>query len=258
MTIEDELIAHIADDPHSDAPRLVLADYYVQQNDPRGELMSIQLATQPLGRHKTRLKKLIREHGPRMVGTLADILAPDSLRFERGRLFACATRFWSNAQRVAARGNPLWATVVELTTDDAALIVDPMMRSVRTVGGFGISALAAIARGDRPLATIEELRVHIGSIYAGTREDRIAIGNTRCLPNLRRFTFALDEGSVEVTAQHLEWLLDSALGQQLERFTLRCHPMLAVDTASFEALRTRRRGARPLELVFERRSDSRR
>lgn len=248
MTIEDELIAHIADDPQSDAPRLVLADYYAQQGDPRGELMAIQLATQPLGRHKTRLRKLLREHGKRLAGALADILEPASLRFERGRLAACTTRFSSNAQRLAARGNPLWATVVELATDDAALVADPMMRSLRTVRGLAISAFAAVCRGDRPLTTIEELVVHIGTIHAGTREDRSAIGQTRCLPNLRRFAFDLFEGAIPVAAHHVSWLLDSALGQQLERFTLVAHPTLVIDAASFDALRARR-----LEVVFERR-----
>jgi uncharacterized protein (TIGR02996 family) len=240
MTTEDQLIAHIAEDPQSDGPRLVLADYYVQQGDPRGELMAIQLATQPLGRHQRQLQRLLREQRVRMAGGLADVLDPRSIQIRRGRLSSCRTRFRTNADRTAARGNPLWATVEELDTDDAALVADPMMRSLRSLRGLGLDAFAAVCRGDRALATIEEVRVSIGTQSAGSREDRAAIGNTSCLPNLRRFAFELRAWREPVSAERLEWFLASPLGQQLDRVVVMGDLLrMEVDDASFAAFRAR-------------------
>ncbi|HLL22068.1 MAG TPA: TIGR02996 domain-containing protein, partial [Kofleriaceae bacterium] len=183
-TTEDALIALIADDPRADGPRLVLADYYAERADPRGELMALQLATRRQGGHEARLRMLLATHGSALAGSLADVLLASSLRFERGRLAAGQTRFASAAERCAVRGHPLWATVEELTTDDPELVADPMMRSLRAAHGLGLSAFASVCRGERPLP-LEELTVWTSTLDAGSPADRAAIANARCLPRLR-------------------------------------------------------------------------
>lgn len=241
---EDELISLIAEDPVSDGPRLVLADFYLERQDPRGELMTIQLAQAPLRGHKRRLQQLIRSERVRMLGSLADVIDLKSVQFARGRLAACRTMFRTNAQRIAARDNPLWATVTNLVTDDAALVADPMMRSLEVVRGLGINAFAAVCRTDAPL-TIQELWLGLSYQWAGCLEDRAAIGTARCLPRLRRLGLEMG-GSEPISATHLQWLLASPLGQQLDELAIRASP--PIDMASFSAFQ--RTWPRPLRFVL--------
>jgi uncharacterized protein (TIGR02996 family) len=244
VTVEADLLAQIADDPASDGPRLALADFYAERGDLRGELMSIQLARHPLGRHKGRLATLLRSQGPRMVGSLVDILDPKSLRFERGRLASCRTVFQHGDQRVAARGNPFWATVTELVTDDAELAADEAMRSLRTVRGLRMGAFAGLCQISRELA-IDTIDLDWGNLTIGTTEDRSAIAQTQALPKLRYLEIAL-AGPDTITAQRLHWILATPLGQQLDELVIRTKS--PIDKASF--IEFRRSWPRPLRLDF--------
>ena len=245
--LEEQLIARIADDPQSDVPRLVLADHYLERGDPRGELMSLQLA----GSSATaRLAELLESQAPRMVGSLVNVLAHDSLRFERGRLAACNATFHTDDQLAFARGNPLWATVTDLATREPSIVADPMMRSVRRVHGLGIDAFAILCATDRPLDTIEELAIWMATVHRGTPAERTAIANTRCLPSLRRLVVDLYVADDPVRADDFLWLLDSPLGLQLASFGLRSGlTPITISEASFAAYRSQR-GNR-LELIFE-------
>lgn len=246
---ERELIRCIAEDPSNDDLRQVLADFYVQNGDPRGELMSIQLAKHPLRRHRTRLARLLRDHRDQMVGTLADILVPTSLRFERGRLAACRTAFTSDDQRRAVRGNPLWATVTELETDDPDLVADDMMRSLRTVhlplGGF-----ALLCRHAPPLQL--EVAWLRWSPELGTLDDRRAIGHATNVPQLRLLGLRASSPT-SVTASQLHWLMASPLGQRLDELAIHCSRGLRCDEASFAEFRS----SWPRPLRFDLRSDHR-
>lgn len=245
VATERDLIAQIAEDPASDGPRLALADFYAVHEDPRGELMSIQLARHPLGAHKTRLAKLLRAHGARMVGSLVDILDVNSLKFERGRLVSCRTAFRDGHQRGTTRGNPLWATVEELDTDDPFLVADEAMRSLRTVRGLRVGAFALLCRTSRPLP-LETVEIH-GHLALGGPDERAAIAHSRVLPQLRRLRFVITD-SEPITAERLRWILASPLGQQLDEFAIQASATSPIDRASF--MEFSRWCARPLRFDF--------
>lgn len=78
------LVAEVVAHPEDDGPRLVLADWLLEQGDPRGELIQVQCrhASAPAGALAARANQLIAEHGVRW----SSHLLPDAGRpvFERG------------------------------------------------------------------------------------------------------------------------------------------------------------------------------
>jgi uncharacterized protein (TIGR02996 family) len=68
----DELLAQVIAKPEDDAPRLVLADALLERDDPRGELISLQL--QPQGEEeRRRAGSLLRKHERQWLGELATV-----------------------------------------------------------------------------------------------------------------------------------------------------------------------------------------
>jgi uncharacterized protein (TIGR02996 family) len=130
-----DLFAAVYDAPHDDGPRVVLADALLEQGDPRGELISIQLrlAHEPADRAlRTHEKELLDAHGKGWLGPLAPVLAA-GFRFERGFLAACVVdnEHFDRVQKLV--GHPAWSTVHTLA-GSAAIGLHPVMRSLRTFG----------------------------------------------------------------------------------------------------------------------------
>jgi uncharacterized protein (TIGR02996 family) len=82
--MEESLLVQIADHPEDDAPRLVLADWLMEQPDPaqaaRGELIQIQCRRARLpaenparGELKQRERELIERYGPAWLGPLVNL-----------------------------------------------------------------------------------------------------------------------------------------------------------------------------------------
>ena len=127
----EQLFQSVYEHPHDDAPRTVLADALIERNDPRGELISVQLrlAHEPTDRAlKTREKELLDAHAKGWLGELAPILMAD-VRFERGFLSECKIDN-SKLDRVQKLvGHPAWSTVRALE-GSALIALDPVMRSL--------------------------------------------------------------------------------------------------------------------------------
>ncbi|MEO8699864.1 MAG: TIGR02996 domain-containing protein [Kofleriaceae bacterium] len=142
------LLQAVYDAPDDDAPRLVYADALQERDDPRGELVAIQLGIMDKsaeGRARSsaegdaksidsqtirrREKELLDTHGKQWLGALAPIVMA-GYRFERGFLAACRidNRHVDRVRKLV--GNPAWATVRELA-GSAAIALDPVMRSLR-------------------------------------------------------------------------------------------------------------------------------
>jgi uncharacterized protein (TIGR02996 family) len=130
----EHLFRAVYETPTDDGLRVVLADALIERNDPRGELINVQLSlvSDPDDRAlRAREKELIDAHGRGWLGELAPILMAE-FRFERGFLAACKI---DNAKLDRVRklvGNPLWATVAELE-GSALIALDPVMRSLRSL-----------------------------------------------------------------------------------------------------------------------------
>ncbi|MDQ3341158.1 MAG: TIGR02996 domain-containing protein [Myxococcota bacterium] len=127
----EQLLRSVYEAPDDDGPRVVLADALIERNDPRGELISVQLrlAQDPTDRAlKTRERELLAAHAKGWLGELAPILMAD-VRFERGFLAACKV---DNSQLDRVRklvGHPAWSTVRAIE-GSALIALDPVMRSL--------------------------------------------------------------------------------------------------------------------------------
>jgi uncharacterized protein (TIGR02996 family) len=117
------LLEEAKDQPHIDTPRLVLADWLMDQGDPRGELMAVQLHLRGLAeddprRHELRRREreLLGRHVFDWLGPLADLAS--GWRFHRGliRLEARADRLLSDAcAELVAAGCFTWVEELHLT-----------------------------------------------------------------------------------------------------------------------------------------------
>lgn len=134
----DELLREVLASPADLSLRPVLMDALLELGDARGELLALQLKTEPLSAaERKREKALLREHWTDLLGPLAPVLKPDS-RFARGFLVHAELRAgMSSAVENAlerARGHQLWNTVESFSGDGSVLEAGsfPLLRSVET------------------------------------------------------------------------------------------------------------------------------
>ena len=88
MTSTQTLFDAVYDDPRSDARRLVLADQLLEQGDPRGEFIALQMQKlqRPLsGSAMRREKLLLRKHREAWLGPLTKMLVGEE-KWDRGFL----------------------------------------------------------------------------------------------------------------------------------------------------------------------------
>lgn len=180
----EELYARVAAEPANLDLRLVLADLLQQAGDPRGELMSLQLAIA-----NDVDGNLVDDSARRRAATLlaAHIdawtawvpgLEPASRRFERG--FLAAVRTQARAHELdASFVRREWATVEELriewSCDLAKLVAALPLLAALHVGNGGPEQLAELARlGPHP-----RLRALSCAYGSWLPEDRTAFPNLR-------------------------------------------------------------------------------
>jgi uncharacterized protein (TIGR02996 family) len=78
------LFEQVYRDPADDLARSVLADALLEANDPRGELIQLQLLATPTADQRRRMKELVETHGRAWLGALADFVSKAGLVYERG------------------------------------------------------------------------------------------------------------------------------------------------------------------------------
>jgi len=107
------VVAQVFAAPDDDDVRRVAADALLEHEDPWGELINLQLVTNPSKEQLARAVELIKKQGKRFAGPIANISSADTRRFAKGFLVEVATdavmvgrREWEEA--IAA---PHWATV---------------------------------------------------------------------------------------------------------------------------------------------------
>jgi uncharacterized protein (TIGR02996 family) len=172
-----------------DGPRRVYADWLVEQGDPRGELITLQVARAGKGlplEAERREVELLWKYGRAWLAPFAKQI--DAFRFERGFLAECGLK----AVTKKMVGHASWATVrcVHLVDVDSALaamfLSHPVMRSLREVtgvAGFTFAALCAPGMGGR----IERLQV-VGIPSMPIQR----VKATQGLQHLREVTFPFD------------------------------------------------------------------
>jgi uncharacterized protein (TIGR02996 family) len=139
--VADRLYAQIVATPHDLTLRQIYADHLLDAGDPRGELISLQLAN----RDPDRVAWLVESHGRAWIGPLGTWVRFSACAFENGFLAEVAL---ADPKRdlTPLVGHPIWATVRALhlgpvkrvsgsamLRSAAALIAQPVMRSLTSV-----------------------------------------------------------------------------------------------------------------------------
>ncbi|MBA3540187.1 MAG: TIGR02996 domain-containing protein, partial [Deltaproteobacteria bacterium] len=144
------MLAAIYDDPFDDQLRSVYADALIEQGDPHGELIQLQLQAAPSSEARRRIGQLLAKHERTWLGPIAPVVAKGGVEFRRGFVAVCKAKF-KNEQDVRAYGShPAWATVEELTHAVGAWSsgaqyrwscwIDPAMKSLTSVRLHDVNA----------------------------------------------------------------------------------------------------------------------
>jgi len=247
------LLAEIAAAPEDDRPRQVLGDLLQERGDPRGELITLQLAGDRSPAVEARIAELVAMHGKAWLGPLAAIAYLPLCRFERGfpvEIFAYDDGRSDAIERVV--GHPIWATVRRLWVPDdelpGPLLRHPVMRSLVHLGALGAAPLRELLAWDRvPYRSL-------GLTGDFTPADRRAVlAEAGKLDGLR----ALELDGTYFAAGDVGWLLGSAIGARLDQLDVISHRdsladwLAAIDGLAVRSLRVYHRApwAGQLELV---------
>ncbi len=100
--------------------RALWADWLLERNDPRGELLTLQLLDRPLSlAEERRVTALVKKHGRSWLGKVGQIVEQRALRFERG--VAVAVSFNAVPDGRVVPEDPHWATLREIEIPEQAL-----------------------------------------------------------------------------------------------------------------------------------------
>lgn len=226
---EEELCALVYEEPDSDGPRMVYADWLLERGDPRGELISLQIKArdQELTRsEQQRLRSLVREHARRCAGPLEPAIpAKSPIVLDRGFVSSCEVSFRTNKSLTTLLGHPAWRTVRELGgRPPLALVTDPRLTSLRAVRGLLESEAADLAELPRELPFVS-----LGYVQSDVedRSARIASGNALSRVNHVALVLPTIEGRAppRVGPEDLRELLKKGgkvtrLGARLERLEI--------------------------------------
>jgi uncharacterized protein (TIGR02996 family) len=152
----------IKENPEDDAPRLILADWLEEREDPRAELLRVQCEYARRGRHDPRRKELRKQESRLLAKMLPSWIAPfremiQEYDYARGLLWVGgeADRFLAGVPAgLEATEEWAWVEEVRLWKASAQRIVElagqPLLRTVCTLdlynnvsGPAGAAALAA-------------------------------------------------------------------------------------------------------------------
>lgn len=215
-----ELLAAIVEAPGVVERRAVYADYLLSIGDARGEFIALQLAE---GRGeldragKARVKALWKEHHSAWLGAIGRVLVRQHTVFRNG--FLSVARIKHNHRGLARLlDDPIWATVETLEHAPLALVVAPIMRSLRSLCWTSYQLLAA-SREHATLSGITELRVLVewNPEVGVDPQHRVALEDPELFPDLRSLTLEIH---TPMHCEQLAWLWSGPLGERLHELAL--------------------------------------
>jgi uncharacterized protein (TIGR02996 family) len=113
----DDLQREVWAAPRDDGPRHVLADWLTERNDPRGELIALQLARSRRPGDAAAMRReraLLDQNGRAWMGPLEPVVVSSSfVAFERGFLSRCEVAWRRLGAMPQLMTHPAWSTVRE-------------------------------------------------------------------------------------------------------------------------------------------------
>ncbi len=219
----EALLAAIFDDPRSDDPRLVYADFLQQRQDPHGELIAIQLRAAHAkldAAARAREKELLARHGASFLGPLHDIVQRRNLRFARGFVDRC-TVYPSCRDHI---GDPWWSTVRELDGGAIELVTHPVMRHLVSLVIYH-HAWKQLAAGH--LSSLQRLdcRLRATTRSRAWDADARALGAGDGFPALTSLSIVVDQeyAGWRPSIDDYRPILTGTLAKRLEHLRIECH-----------------------------------
>lgn len=159
------LLAAVYAAPGDDAPRRVFADFLLEQGDPRGEFITLQLTQTPEA--EKRAKKLLSAHGKQWLDGLT--IAKD-VRFHRGFLAKAKVTFKNQGEAEKYGALPAWATVEELelaSSNNAndqrkwGQTIPPTAISLKRLSGLDDRGVENLCALKAPLPQLESIQGYV-------------------------------------------------------------------------------------------------
>lgn len=228
---EADFLRAIYERPDDDGLRSVYADWLTERGDPRGELITLQLARargEETPATRKREAALLKKHGDAWIAPFTEDLVPKKAMrvFERGFLSQVVLGWNSREGEIPRKlSEPGWATVerVVLSTGLSfdklvtTIMTLPSMRSVRAVVGVDEANLVEMIDAGGA-ERFEEIVV--SGTWAGRPDEiedndalRRRLASGEGLPHLRRL-------GIERDIDDLGALLDGELARRLEEVTV--------------------------------------
>jgi uncharacterized protein (TIGR02996 family) len=229
--LEEGLRRAVLAEPRDDGPRSVLADWWTERGEPRGELVALQLEREGLAPGEPRVQALLQRedelleaHGARWLGPVAGVARA---RFRRGFVeevtLVDADGFGALAELCEREPVTSLTIASRRRVDCLRLAQAPWLARLVALGfesdrggsgWLGRSGLEQLLTS-RHLGTLESLRfLHQGLGDAGL--DLLAMSGAAVLPRLRELSVERDR----VTARGVAALVQTKWGAGLERLSL--------------------------------------
>ena len=189
-----ELLDVVAASPADDAPRRVIADYFMERDNPRGEYIALALDNTVHDRRE----ELLAQHGIRWIAPLPLAAPACSVRWRRGfPYYAEVLADEPNVEHVL--GAPAWATIERLHVHpESACVLHPVMRALRELGPIESGWVDALVDG-KPWA-IERLEIAIDD------QDALAkLASATTLPALRELVVRTDIPDEVASLPRAKW-----------------------------------------------------
>jgi uncharacterized protein (TIGR02996 family) len=262
---EEPLLEAVLADPDNDAPRAVLADYWLELGDPRGELMALQLKRSRSDVDEARIRTLVRGDKTSITPELARVT---KLRVYRRGLLDEFTLVGSSAadaagwQRAAA-DRAMWTvrTIHRGVATEATLLGFLRSPAGRSLRDLPVNPRMLAILGAGPTA-----KQITGLVIEGAFDDFVFV--ERNFPALRRLTLVRGREELVLAQRRLElWpgrtKLDT-LGVSVSFFRIKRQvtawlralealavPALVVESSSDPQIRITLRSDRTLELDLD-------
>lgn len=215
--LENDLLRDVAANPDDNAPRLVYADFLLENDDPWGEVIQLQIAAseRSLNQEEAERESSVRRlYAHRFLGKVAEGI--EKPVFERGFLHSCRMLYSSRSQTILRQsvGDPRWGTVHTVDTanfEARHLLLDPVMTSLRVARAVDRDTFNSLAASPRPLP-IEEIH----AVVVNEPGDQLQGGPG--LPNLRKLELYC--ARTDAIFERCHTIFNSPLAESLEELHL--------------------------------------
>jgi uncharacterized protein (TIGR02996 family) len=175
----DALLTAIADAPDDDQPRLVYADWLLEQDGEleraRGEYIALACSATRSPEADTRMQVLFQTHEYEWLGPIADVTHGKPRLWSRGALEGCSLERHERGVTAPAIGHPMWRTVRVLEArgywlaqeDQLRLVCQPELAKLH--GLYATSTFVEALADNRDAPRVTELAIHpISTALPGT------------------------------------------------------------------------------------------